>query len=554
MQTALHILTLVDEMRREMVGGPVVSTEFYKKERAAHIFVKGPKTRVAFSFLYHPHGYGIFVVPASKVKVDTREKPWPIFELEGAVVTGVEQIGLDRLLTITVRAGAIEAKVVVEGLGANGNMWLLDAEGRIHGTLRKRDFTPGESYTPPEPFGGLDPFEVTAEDLVALAEEAPDSSPIMLLQKNITGFNRTLAIEAVHRSGIAAGDRNAEALAAVARTVRDLAGRFRGADIGYLHTVGGRPEVYPFKLTSVGEPEEKFKSLSLAVLHMTGSKQSSVEQADEEKTILQALGRAVKRLERRIANVESDIAQASDYERYRKFGELLQINFDAIKRGMESITVEDVYLEPHGPITIPLDPTVLPSENVESYFKRYRKGREGLELLQRRLEISRQEVEELRRMNAELELNFEEARERYRAELESLLPKEGAREESAARLPYREYTLSTGLRIFVGREGADNDRTTFEFAKPHETWLHTQQCPGSHVVIKHPNKSFEPSKQEISEAAAIAAWFSKARNDTMVPVIYTERRYVRKPRKAKPGLVMVEKEKSVMVAPRKPEE
>ncbi len=552
MQTALHILALVDELRREVTGGRVVSTEFYKKDRAAYIFVKGPNTRVALGFLYHPHGYGVFVIPASKVKIDTREKPWPIFALDGAAVTAVEQLVLDRLFTLTIGAGETEVKVVVEATGANGNLWLVDADGAVRGTLRKRDVNPGETYTPPEPFGGLDPFELTADDLIALADESPESSPIMLLQKNIVGFNRTLAIEAVHRAGIDREDRTPDSLGALARTVRDLANRFRSADSGYLHTVAGRPEVYPFKLASAGEPEEKFKSLSLAVYHMTTVRQTTTEQADEEKTVLSAVNRAIKRLERRIANVEGDLVQATDFERYKRLGELLQINFDSIKRGMESITVEDIFLDPHEAVTIKLDPAQSPSENVDEYFKKHRKGREGLELLQRRLEISRVELAELRRMHEELSQNFESARERYRIDIESLLPKEGAKDETAPRLPYREYTLSTGLTIFVGRDGSDNDRTTFEYAKPYEIWLHTQQCPGSHVVIKHPNKSFEPSKAEIAEAAAIAAWFSKARNDTMVPVIFTERRYVRKPRKAKPGLVTVEKEKSVMVAPTKP--
>jgi predicted ribosome quality control (RQC) complex YloA/Tae2 family protein len=107
--------------------------------------------------------------------------------------------------------------------------------------------------------------------------------------------------------------------------------------------------------------------------------------------------------------------------------------------------------------------------------------------------------------------------------------------------------------VFIGREGADNDRTTFEFAKPYELWFHAQQCPGSHVVMKFPNKSFKPSKAEIEETASYAAWHSKARNDSLVPVIYAERKYVRKPRKAKPGLVTVEREKSVMVEPKQPE-
>ena len=109
------------------------------------------------------------------------------------------------------------------------------------------------------------------------------------------------------------------------------------------------------------------------------------------------------------------------------------------------------------------------------------------------------------------------------------------------------------MKIFVGKDGDDNDRTTFDHAKPYELWFHASQCPGSHVVMKYPDKSFEPSKAEIAETAAIAAYYSKARNSKTVPVAYTEKRYVRKPRKAKPGLVTLEREKTVMVEPHKPE-
>ncbi|UCE25102.1 MAG: DUF814 domain-containing protein, partial [Candidatus Zixiibacteriota bacterium] len=152
----------------------------------------------------------------------------------------------------------------------------------------------------------------------------------------------------------------------------------------------------------------------------------------------------------------------------------------------------------------------------------------------------------------DLEQNFDSARQKYEPEIMSLLPGERAEREVAPRLPYRPYVLSSGLTIFVGRDGADNDRTTFEFARPYELWFHTQQCAGSHVVMKYPNKSFEPSRREIEETAAIAAYFSKARKDSLVPVVYTQRKYVRKPRRAKPGLVLVEREKSVMVEPTKP--
>jgi predicted ribosome quality control (RQC) complex YloA/Tae2 family protein len=336
------------------------------------------------------------------------------------------------------------------------------------------------------------------------------------------------------------------------RAIRQMAERFDSPDNGYLYETGGRLEVYPFKLTAFEAQPEKYRSLSLAVLEMTTRRQARVEQADEEKMVLSAVSRTVKRLERRLSNIESDVEKAADYERYRRLGELLQIHLPELKKGMDSITLPDAYSESGEKVKIGLDPALTPSENVEAYFRKHRKGREGLALLRRRKEITFDELAQARRMQQELEIDFEPARQKYRTEIESLLPGATDKKHAAPRLPYKEYTLSSGVTIFVGREGADNDRTTFEFARPYELWFHAQQCPGSHVVMKFPNKSFKPSKSEIEETAACAAWHSKARNDSLVPVIYAERRYVRKPRRARPGLVTVQREKSVMVEPKAP--
>ncbi|RKX23683.1 MAG: hypothetical protein DRP45_09935, partial [Candidatus Zixiibacteriota bacterium] len=102
MQTALHIVSLVAQLEQELLGGKVVSTEFYKKARAAYFHVRQAKTVRALGFVYHPGGSGCFCVPSSKVKVETREKPWPVFGLEGSVITSVRQKGLDRVFELNV--------------------------------------------------------------------------------------------------------------------------------------------------------------------------------------------------------------------------------------------------------------------------------------------------------------------------------------------------------------------------------------------------------------------------------------------------------------------
>jgi len=324
-------------------------------------------------------------------------------------------------------------------------------------------------------------------------------------------------------------------------------------EVGYLYRIARGVEVYPFKLTTVDTSPEKFKSLSLAVMAMIDSRQTSGEQHDVEKSVTDAVKRMVKKLTRRLGNVENDLKDAADYRQYKKIGELLQISLGKLKKGMTEITLDDIYIEPHQPITVKLEPALSPTDNAKAYFKKHRKGREGLELLKRRREVSHSELALWERIQQELAENFELAQAKYEQELQSMAPGGGASKQTVSvRLPYREFRLSTGVRVFVGRDGSDNDRTTFEFARPYELWFHAQQCPGSHVVLKFPDKSFEPSKREIEETAGIAAFFSKAKKNSLVPIIYTQRRYVRKPRKAKPGLVTVEREKSVMVPPTKP--
>jgi len=555
MQTALHITALVSDLQSEIVGGEIIGTEFYKKERAAFIYVK-KGGRMVLGFSFHPTGAGSWLIPASKLKLTTREKPRPVFAINSGRITAVEQLGTDRIFRLRIEQNDQSFWLLFEAIGPNGNIWRLDSENRRTDSLRRRQFEQGAKYQPLPPMDRLDPFDLDADKLGEHLARSGSGSLVVWMEKNLIGFSRTLAREAVTRAEldfIAPDDVDPEGVARLTGVITQIIGFFAKPATGYLYALLGGFEAYPFKLSAREEQPERFKTLSLAVKASTERRLDAVAVADDQKQINDALRRAVKRLEGRIVKIEKDIAEAEKHEHYKKLGELLQINLPQIKKGMTSVVVEDVYLDSHDDITIELDPSLSPHLNAEAYFKKYRKGREGLALLQRRLEISRGELDQLQRVQADLEADFDSARERYRVEIASLMPRVGAAAEAVERLPYREYTLSTGLKIFVGRDGSDNDRTTFEFARPYELWFHTQQCPGSHVVIKSPNKSFEPSRAEIEETAAIAAWYSKAKHDSLVPVIYAPRKYVRKPRKAKPGLVTVEREKSVMVAPTKPQ-
>ena len=552
MQTSFHIHTLVQELNKEILGAKIISTEFYKKERSAYIICKN-KSRLALSFVYHPTKSGIYLIPPSKINLSTREKPWPIFSLDGAVIEKIEQLEFDRIIQIRLSHNDKTKYLVFEALGPNGNLWFLNDKMEKEATLRKKEIGKNELYkTSPLP-DRLSPIDLTVDSFLELCRKKEDLALTFFLDRYMLGFNITLAIELQKRIGLAplpVSQVDKTIAQQIITGIEDLVVLFEQFDKGYLYQVKGMYEAYPFKLSSVDSQPEKFKTLSLASMSVTERKNSSVKTVDEEKIYTTAVKKQIKKLQKRIINIQEDIKKASEYETYKLYGELLQINFAQIKKGMESVTVKNIYNSNESEITIALDKTLSPNENAKRYFKKHRKGREGLELLKRRLDITNGELTQVQQIQAELEIQFQNAKEKYASEIASFLPREHSKAVLVERLPYREHQLSTGLTIYIGRDGADNDRTTFEFCKPYELWFHAQQCPGSHVVMKYPNKNFEPSVLEIEETAAIAAFHSKARNDSMVPVIYTQRKYVRKPRKAKAGLVTVEREKSVMVQPK----
>ncbi|HVP07721.1 MAG TPA: NFACT family protein, partial [Candidatus Acidoferrum sp.] len=266
MQTSLHILSLVDELQHELLGGTIVNTEFYKKERTACFFVRKGNTLSALTFVYHPSGPGFFVVPASKLKIDTREKPWPIFDLHGGEVAGIDQLGLDRIFYLEVTRKDATFRVVYEAIGPNGNIWLLDDQWGKQAVLRNREFTKGEKYEPSAPPPDkLNPFEITVDVLGQRLTHSHSPSLTTWLERNILGFNRTLAKEICSRSDLTGSEFHSLDDAVIERlstVIHQTAEKFREPAAGYLYTIVGAAEVYPFKLSFIDEPPEKFKTLS----------------------------------------------------------------------------------------------------------------------------------------------------------------------------------------------------------------------------------------------------------------------------------------------------
>ncbi len=555
MQTSLHIFALARELNEHIVGSIFKASEYFKKQREAYLLFKTSKGTEALGLVYHPHGYGTFLLPRGKVNIDTNEKPWPFFqEASGAEVISVEQISFDRILKIVLKKENRQFTIVVEAIGPNGNFWLLDENGKIIATLRNKKYDADVPYKPPPPIDKLNLLNIEQRHLIEIFGRT-EQSVENILRKSIAGLDKNLIDEILHRSDI---DNEKERVDSVdidriLKSIKEIITLFDDYHRGYWYRLPGGNCAYPFKLKVLDDQFNKARSLSYAIYEALREKKSERSEIDQKQVVLEAISRYIKKSRRKIGKIEDDLKTASDFEQYKKFAELLKIFALSVEKGREFVELTDVWSADGAKIIVELDPALPPIQNAELYFKKYRKGRQGHELLQRRLEIAKKELKTSLEMQEQFEIDFDSAIKKYEAEINSLLPKATEKKTITVRLPYREMTLSTGLTIFVGRDGADNDSTTFGYAKPYELWFHTSQCPGSHVVMKFPDKNFEPSKGEIAEAAAVAAYHSKARNAATVPVIYTQKKYVRKPRKAKSGLVTVEHEKLVLVKPKQPE-
>jgi predicted ribosome quality control (RQC) complex YloA/Tae2 family protein len=198
-----------------------------------------------------------------------------------------------------------------------------------------------------------------------------------------------------------------------------------------------------------------------------------------------------------------------------------------------------------------------PVENAQRYFKRSRKAKAGLTKIEARLEQLRGQLEELQGMRQSLQTDLEKDKVQ---ELKILLDRLGVQVSpvsSEGRAKNRQFrsrpltiALNGGWTIMVGRNNLENDRLTHRLAAPGDLWFHAQGVSGAHVILRREGRKDKPSKKVLEETASVAAYFSRARHSKMVPVVYTEKRYVRKPRGAKPGVAVIEREKSLFVEPK----
>lgn len=293
---------------------------------------------------------------------------------------------------------------------------------------------------------------------------------------------------------------------------------------------------------SISETCEKFyllKDLKERILQKTSGL---------KKSISIKLDRIKSKLEKQ----NQELSIAKDLESHSKTGELLKANIYSISKGMKEITVIDYFDESYPEVTIPLDENRTPAENVQHYYKKYTKAKSRIKELSVQIEQNKEEYYYLDNVmlsinNCESLDSIEEIKEELVIEGYYRPSKVGKKQKKKEISSPMEFVSSDGTTIYIGKNNIQNDMLTLKLSKSSDVWLHTKNIPGSHVIIK--SNLEEVSNETLYEAATLAAYFSKARNSSKVPVDYTPRKNVKKPGGSKPGMVIYDDYGTVYVTP-----
>jgi predicted ribosome quality control (RQC) complex YloA/Tae2 family protein len=484
--------------------------------------------------------------------------------LTGARISAVFQPHLERILMLHFEAheGLPPVKLIAEIMGRRSNLLLVDHDGIILGAVKtatreqnpRRAVMPGLPYeeVPPQP--KLDPSAAGTEALAAamLPLLAKGSSPEEALLKTVCGISPLAARELIYRSGW-----HEEApRGSIGRLGREVKELFNGSGAQEACLLPELNIYASYPLTHLQDAAvHKFAKMNELLDHFYGNLGEAEERRILQGQLRSRVNRRKSRLEQKLKQLQEELLQAGEADRYRIYGETLLTYATMISRGASEATLPDLY-HPEETITIPLDPSLGAGGNAQKYFRIYRKVSNSRKHLKKQIRRLREELAYCRELLYTIERGGHASLTEIREELVeagymkpdfkgSLRQKRKRRQETPQPLSFM---ASSGSKILVGQNNRQNDYLTFKIAARRDTWLHAQGLPGSHVIIK--GAAGPPAESDLHEAALLAAHYSRGRDLSAVAVDYTEVRHLRRAPGGKPGFVLYDHFKTITVNPR----
>ncbi len=297
----------------------------------------------------------------------------------------------------------------------------------------------------------------------------------------------------------------------------------------------------------------EFSSLSAAADHYYRILEAEERFTTRTKAIRDRLRKEMNKKLKLQKNLQIDLVSHGDPAQHKRMGDLLLANLTNAQRKGDKVKILDYYSEGQPLIEVNVDANTSLPEAAKIYFDRYTKAKRAKEEITSRLGLIEKELAELRQQEKQLEESVatHDTTGSLLSEAQATpAASKGPKQKPAEKLPgVRRYRSSDGYEIIVGRAAHRNDYLTFRVARPNDLWLHAADYPGSHVIVRKPDRTEIPYRT-IIEAAELAAKFSQANKDSRVVVHYTSRKFLSKPKGSAPGLVRMSSFRTITVQPK----
>ncbi len=486
--------------------------------------------------------------------------------IAGGKIVRFEQERLDRVLKISIETyndlGDLSVfALYCELMGKHSNIILVNEKGVIVDAIKHvglgmssvRFVMPGLEYSAPPAQDKQDPSKASADDF-SMAMCMVGMSIAKALSNAFFGLSPAVAAQLVARytdktecTQLSEAEREelAERLAAF---YADMAqGKEKASAV--LNALGETEAVYPFAIAGGGIKLYDSIGEALDGLYINSDRREWAKR--HGASARKVLQNNIERCEKKLALYADALNSGEQMEKCRLYGELLTANLHSLKSGTDTAAVDNYYADPVERIAIPLDRQLTPGENAQRYYKKYQKlkAARDMAIVQREQTLSELnylegQLDNLTKCTAENELSelIEELKEQGYIKR----GKGGKKKMKLAASKPMHFVSPTGADIYVGKNNRQNDELTLRFASPNDIWMHAKNIPGSHVIVKGAS---EQDTATMTEAALLAAYYSRARGSENVAVDYTPRKYVKKPAGAKPGMVIYTTNKTAYVTP-----
>lgn len=501
--------------------------------------------------------------------------------LLGGRVLNIKQFDIDRIIFIDISSldelgQASEMRLSIEIMGRHSNIILVDKEeGKILDSIirvsqdmsRIRQVLPGLSYTTPPSQNKSNPLQSSKEEFYSLIENSKDSLPIFkFFYLNYTGLSPMASKEICYNGKINKNKRLShikdEELENLYRSFKNFTEKICKNQFNPLYITDDSDKIIAFYCIQLNQYEESRKhpidSISQVLDTVYKNRNISNQLNQKTQNIRRTIQTKLDRTLNKLSKQEDELSSSKDRDRFKIFADIISANIYQIPKGVENIKLENFYDENLSLINIPLDKKLSPPQNAERYYRRYSKLKKAESLLQKKIPETRSEVSYLEHVLVSLDnintlKELEEIKEEliiegYIRDKNKSKRKKSRKNKLAA--PHH-YLSQDKFNIYVGKNNRQNEYLTLRFANKEDIWLHVQNMPGSHVIIRRNNQ--EVPSRTLEEAAILAAYYSKGKYSSNVPVDFTEIKDVRKIPRGKPGMVNYKNHKTIYITPSKKE-